>query len=259
MRSFQNPQLSIGQREKWLQFGEKLHLMLRDRKTTSEDIFELMKIPETAPGVEGTMAHEYFKSDSIRQAEFLRFRQRFVNDADCPVRIPEDFHFSNYMTLCISRSLEQVVEVGVYDWVTLWFIYLILYLSLAFTDYLARGGHMEGKNATASAFALIVVSPELGLGILRLLGRNARSTAPSSFPDPCRCCGCCPSHLHFIHPSTPSALRISAHLDFISHPSVFPAITKLSTSFADVLLLFPGASRPYVLQLCHLPHARLPV
>jgi hypothetical protein len=141
--------------------------MLKDRKTTAEDIFELMRVPETAPGVEGTMSHEYFKSDSIRQAEFLRFRQRFVNDAGCPVRIPEDFNFAYYMTLCISRTLEQVVEVGVYDWVSLWFIYLVLYLILASTDYVARGGDMDGVNASADAIALIVVSSELGLQILR--------------------------------------------------------------------------------------------
>lgn len=77
--------------------------------------FWCVRVPDEAlhADVEGTVVHEYLKPDSTRQAEFLRFRQRFIDDASCPVKIPEDFDFAHYMTLCISKSLAKVVEVSV--------------------------------------------------------------------------------------------------------------------------------------------------
>jgi hypothetical protein len=52
------------------------------------EIIPMMQIPEEVMAVEGTVTSEYTKSRRVREAEFLRFRQRFLQDADCPVQIP---------------------------------------------------------------------------------------------------------------------------------------------------------------------------
>ncbi len=134
-------QLAISQRARWEKFQRELVTVLKDPTTTKEALHNMMVMPDYAPGVEGTIVHEYAKPESVRRALFLRCRQRFVTDAECVVAIPEDFDFAQYLSLRISTVLSEVVEIGVIDWVALWIVYLVLYLINAFVQVMYEVRH----------------------------------------------------------------------------------------------------------------------
>jgi hypothetical protein len=96
-------------------------------RKSGPEVIEMMQIPEEVLAVEGTVTSEYTKSRRVREAEFLRFRQRFLQDADCPVQIPQDFSFSGYLTMMSAHVLTHIVEIEVYDWAVLWVIFLLIY------------------------------------------------------------------------------------------------------------------------------------
>ena len=86
------------------------------------EIIPMMQIPEEVMAVEGTVTSEYTKSRRVREAEFLRFRQRFLQDADCPVQIPTvcarvgggkhtHTHINTHMTFSFSTYLMMAAHV----------------------------------------------------------------------------------------------------------------------------------------------------
>ena len=74
------------------------------------DVIDMMSIPNEVLAVEGTVTSEYTKSRRVREAEFIRFRERFLQDVDCPVQIPSDFSFSTYLTMMSAKVWNRCVS-----------------------------------------------------------------------------------------------------------------------------------------------------
>ena len=121
-------QIAVNQKRVWDDY-ENAHMsaVRAGGPTSGPEIIEMMTIPEEVMAVEGTLTSEYTKSRRVREAEFIRFRQRFLQDVDCPVQIPKDFSFSGYLTMMSAKILAHIVEIEVYDWAVLWVVFLAIY------------------------------------------------------------------------------------------------------------------------------------
>jgi len=123
-------QIAVNQKRVWDDY-ENAHMaaVRAGAGAAGPEIIEMMSIPDEVLAVEGTVTSEYTKSRRVREAEFIRFRQRFLQDADCPVQIPSDFSFSGYLTMMSAKILAHIVEIEVYDWAVLWVVFLLIYAS----------------------------------------------------------------------------------------------------------------------------------
>ncbi len=55
--------MGIAQRTRWNKYQRELNERLKDPKTTKADLTAMMVMPEYPKGVQGTITHEYTKSD----------------------------------------------------------------------------------------------------------------------------------------------------------------------------------------------------
>uniref|UniRef100_A0A6T6WP78 EF-hand domain-containing protein n=1 Tax=Hemiselmis tepida TaxID=464990 RepID=A0A6T6WP78_9CRYP len=152
-------QRAVSQKVQWTNYEEEFEGLLKDPQTEHKQIEAVMQSPPVAPGVGGTITHEFAMSDAARKAQFLCFRQRFVDDAECSVKIPYDFDFALYLTMRISHFLSEVVEIGVMDWVALWIVYLIIFCLNAWVHdvFNAGSGSNVAINVIIAFFLLIQV------------------------------------------------------------------------------------------------------
>eukprot|EP00960_Hanusia_phi_P074515 768260-Hanusia_phi.AAC.1 len=98
----------------------------------------------------------------------LHYRQRFIQDVECPVAIPEDFSFAEYLERMIAKNLAEVVEITVWDWAVLWSVFLLLFVLNALVQTLLpsmKDGDMP-IYAVCAGFAVL----QLALLILAVLG-----------------------------------------------------------------------------------------
>ena len=121
-------QIAVNQKRVWDDYENTFFTTVRaGGAAANQDMIESMTISSDFVAVDGTLTTEYTKPRRVREAEFIRFRQRFLQDVDCPVQIPKDFEFSTYLTMVAAKVLTHVVEIEVYDWAVLWFVFTVLY------------------------------------------------------------------------------------------------------------------------------------
>mmetsp|Transcript_6483 Transcript_6483/g.14933 ORF Transcript_6483/g.14933 Transcript_6483/m.14933 type:complete len:830 (+) Transcript_6483:53-2542(+) len=150
-------QRAVSQKSLWTGYEGEFEALLKDPQTQHKQVEDLMLSPAVPPGVGGTVTHEFFMPDEVRKAQFLCFRQRFVDDAECTVKIPYDFDFALYLTMRISHFLAEVVEIGVMDWVALWIVYLIIFCVNAWMQhaFAAERGSMVPMYVVMGFFLVI--------------------------------------------------------------------------------------------------------
>jgi len=102
-------------------------------------------------------------------------RQRFIDDTETSVKIPPDFDFALYLTMRISSILAEVVEIGVYDWIALWLVYLVIFIVNAGVTYWTRQeGDVDSLIPIYVVIAFFMFLQTLAMlgsfGIFRMLG-----------------------------------------------------------------------------------------
>ena len=132
-------QIAVNQKLVWAQYEEHLLRVVKSVQSVEDRTLEIVRLLHIDPkkaALEGTVTAEYAKPKVVRQAEFMRFRHRFIQDADCQVTIPPDFAFAEYLTKKIAKVLAHVVEITVVDWSVLWFVFLLLFFLMVVAQYI---------------------------------------------------------------------------------------------------------------------------
>lgn len=121
-------QIAVNQKRVWDSYEETYLLAKKATGPLAESkMLKMMDIPDELTEVSGSVTSEYTKSRQVREAEFIRFRQRFLQDVDCPVEMPEDFEFAGYLTMMSAKILAEIVEIEVWDWTILWVLMFIIF------------------------------------------------------------------------------------------------------------------------------------
>lgn len=126
----------------------------------SADVAGGMVLSDEDMNREGNPVFELFgKTDAIRTAEFLRFRQRFISMAESEARhpFPPDFKFWSYLERHASSELRELVKVEPYQ---LWWIVLFSAVSIIASDYVAEDV-IVGMDPVVIPYALT----QLGVGV----------------------------------------------------------------------------------------------
>eukprot|EP00290_Baffinella_frigidus_P026935 CAMPEP_0180221312 /NCGR_PEP_ID=MMETSP0987-20121128/19789_1 /TAXON_ID=697907 /ORGANISM="non described non described, Strain CCMP2293" /LENGTH=814 /DNA_ID=CAMNT_0022182683 /DNA_START=95 /DNA_END=2539 /DNA_ORIENTATION=- len=156
-------QIAVNQKLVWGHYEEHLLSVVKSVQSVEERTLEIVRLLQMDPAMtaqEGTVTAEYAKPKVVRQAEFIRFRHRFIQDADCAVAIPPDFAFAEYLTKKIAKVLAEVVEITVLDWAFLWFTFLCLFtlMVLAQAIYPPLGKGDNPVYVICSGFGLLQVT-----------------------------------------------------------------------------------------------------
>lgn len=102
---------------------------------STEELATKMMMSDEDMNQEGSVMFELFgKTDAIRTAEFLRFRQRFLalQESQTQSPIPADFKFWAYLERHASNELKDLVKVEPYQLV---WVVMLFSISVSFSDF----------------------------------------------------------------------------------------------------------------------------